>query len=227
MNDDDDIQEYVRPWRGLTEEERKEIWNVGEKKDQALRAALIQTIRDVEAKLKEKNGWPMGQLLPSSVSIAKKNTNAQTIGQTNLASAQSLATIRVACVIALNIPALTAMTSSWRCQIMAQIEGFAVVNVSWRTAFSLPTKNARTVVVCLLRWDHPQQREVMEEGFSVLGSVSQKDLVHLKRSHALFAGNFSIPLALKRTSNRKLALQNAWQSFSLALTHIIFKEEST
>jgi len=56
MNDDDDIQEYVRPWRGLTEEERKEIWNVGEKKDQALRAALIQTIRDVEAKLKEKNG---------------------------------------------------------------------------------------------------------------------------------------------------------------------------
>jgi hypothetical protein len=55
MKEDDDIQEYTRPWVGLTEEERKEIWNVGEKKDQALRAALIQTIRDVEAKLKEKN----------------------------------------------------------------------------------------------------------------------------------------------------------------------------
>lgn len=55
MTDDDDIQDYVRPWVGLTEEERKEIWNVGEKKDQALRALLIQTIRDVEAKLKEKN----------------------------------------------------------------------------------------------------------------------------------------------------------------------------
>ena len=55
MKDDDDIQDYVRPWKGLTEEERKEIWNVGEKKDQALRALLIQTIRDVEAKLKEKN----------------------------------------------------------------------------------------------------------------------------------------------------------------------------
>jgi len=67
----------------------------------------------------------------------------------------------------------------------------------------------------------------MEEGFSVLGSVSQKDLVHLKRNHALFAGNFSIPLVLKRTSNRKLALQNAWQSFSPALTHITFKEENT
>jgi hypothetical protein len=42
-------------WIGLTEDERKEIWNVGEKKDQALRAALIQTIRDVETKLKERN----------------------------------------------------------------------------------------------------------------------------------------------------------------------------
>ena len=44
-----------REWEGLTEEERKEIWNVGEKKDQTLRALLIQTIRDVEAKLREKN----------------------------------------------------------------------------------------------------------------------------------------------------------------------------
>ena len=54
-HDDDDIQNYVRPWKGLTEEERKEIWNVGEKKDQAWRALLIQTIRDVETKLKERN----------------------------------------------------------------------------------------------------------------------------------------------------------------------------
>jgi hypothetical protein len=44
-----------REWVGLTEEERKKIWNVGEKKDQALRALLIQTIRDIEAKLREKN----------------------------------------------------------------------------------------------------------------------------------------------------------------------------
>ena len=44
-----------RTWVGLTEEERKEIWNVGEKKDQAWRALLIQTIRDVETKLKERN----------------------------------------------------------------------------------------------------------------------------------------------------------------------------
>ena len=53
--EDDDIQDYKKPWIGLTEEERREIWNVGEKKDQALRALLIQTIRDIEAKLKEKN----------------------------------------------------------------------------------------------------------------------------------------------------------------------------
>jgi hypothetical protein len=44
-----------REWVGLTDEERKKIWNVGEKKDQALRALLIQAIRDIEAKLKEKN----------------------------------------------------------------------------------------------------------------------------------------------------------------------------
>jgi hypothetical protein len=55
LNDDDDIQVYQREWVGLTEEERKGIWNVGEKKDQALRALLIQAIRDIEAKLKENN----------------------------------------------------------------------------------------------------------------------------------------------------------------------------
>ena len=47
--------EAQRTWVGLTEEERKGIWNVGEKKDQALRALLIQAIRDTETKLKERN----------------------------------------------------------------------------------------------------------------------------------------------------------------------------
>jgi hypothetical protein len=51
----EDVQKIMEPWVGLTEEERKEIWNVGEKKDQALRALLIQAIRDVETKLKERN----------------------------------------------------------------------------------------------------------------------------------------------------------------------------
>jgi hypothetical protein len=51
----EDVQKIMEPWVGLTEEERKEVWNVGGKKDQALRAVLIQTIRVIEAKLKERN----------------------------------------------------------------------------------------------------------------------------------------------------------------------------
>lgn len=45
--DDDDIQDYVRPWRGLTDEEKQEayykidLWN--------------ECIAFIEAKLKEKN----------------------------------------------------------------------------------------------------------------------------------------------------------------------------
>ena len=56
-HDDDDIQNYVRPWRGLTEEERKEIWmgEVRDKKDLPWIAFVIQAIKDTEQKLKEKN----------------------------------------------------------------------------------------------------------------------------------------------------------------------------
>jgi hypothetical protein len=51
MIDDDDIQEYVRPWRGLTEEDKNEIlldairhkWN-----DRVI-------VEQIEAKLKERN----------------------------------------------------------------------------------------------------------------------------------------------------------------------------
>ena len=57
MTDDDDIQNYVRPWRGLTEEERKKIWmsEVRDKKDLPWIAFVIQAIKDTEQKLKEKN----------------------------------------------------------------------------------------------------------------------------------------------------------------------------
>ena len=56
-HDDDDIQNYVRPWRGLTEEERKEIWmgEVKDKKDLPWIAFVIQAIKNTEQKLKEKN----------------------------------------------------------------------------------------------------------------------------------------------------------------------------
>jgi hypothetical protein len=45
MTDDDDIQEYVRPWRGLTDDEIKQMGLDNYR----------QVVREVEAKLKEKN----------------------------------------------------------------------------------------------------------------------------------------------------------------------------
>jgi hypothetical protein len=51
MNDDDDIQEYVRPWRGLTEEE---ILEIRLKTFDAV-ATNYEVYRAIEAKLKEKN----------------------------------------------------------------------------------------------------------------------------------------------------------------------------
>ncbi len=44
--DDDDIQEYVRPWRGLTDEEINALDYSGTR---------IEFVRAIEAKLKEKN----------------------------------------------------------------------------------------------------------------------------------------------------------------------------
>jgi len=45
VDDDDDIQEYRRPWVGLTDEEIKELDL----------SNYVQVVRIVEAKLKEKN----------------------------------------------------------------------------------------------------------------------------------------------------------------------------
>lgn len=48
-DDDDDIQDYVRPWVGLTDEEVKAIvWNLPYEPSQ-------EHIRAIEAKIKEKN----------------------------------------------------------------------------------------------------------------------------------------------------------------------------
>ena len=49
--DDDDIQEYVRPWRGLTDEEISEI----RLKTFDAVATNYEVYRAIEAKLKEKN----------------------------------------------------------------------------------------------------------------------------------------------------------------------------
>ena len=45
MNDDDDIQDYVRPWVGLTDEEIEQMGL----------SNYIKVVRETEAKLKEKN----------------------------------------------------------------------------------------------------------------------------------------------------------------------------
>ena len=51
MSDDDDIQDYVRPWRGLTEEEQHQLWQQWiESMD-----GWGHFYRAIEAKLKEKN----------------------------------------------------------------------------------------------------------------------------------------------------------------------------
>jgi hypothetical protein len=49
--DDDDIQEYVRPWRGLTDEEIEACFEfIVEEDRQAIRFARL-----IETKLKDKN----------------------------------------------------------------------------------------------------------------------------------------------------------------------------
>ena len=51
IKDDDDIQDYVRPWVGLTEEEQHQLWTQWiESMD-----GWGSFYRAIEAKLKEKN----------------------------------------------------------------------------------------------------------------------------------------------------------------------------
>lgn len=56
MNDDDDIQEYVRPWIGLTDEEMDAIINGNITiTDSNLRDAVYAVVIDTMTTLKEKN----------------------------------------------------------------------------------------------------------------------------------------------------------------------------
>jgi len=50
-DDDDDIQDYVRPWGGLTDEEKASLWTA----DQMTQEEWQQLFAAIEAKLKEKN----------------------------------------------------------------------------------------------------------------------------------------------------------------------------
>lgn len=53
--DDDDIQDYKKPWVGLTEEEKKNIFLKWYGKHWAYTSQLQSVMDSVEAKLKEKN----------------------------------------------------------------------------------------------------------------------------------------------------------------------------
>ena len=54
MKDDDDIQDYVRPWVGLTDREIDELW-ISHHDDFGNPLSATGYERAIEAKLREKN----------------------------------------------------------------------------------------------------------------------------------------------------------------------------
>lgn len=61
MTDDDDIQDYVRPWQGLTDEEIEgaidDGFAFGLNDGNVSNEYVIRYVRVIEAKLKEKNSY--------------------------------------------------------------------------------------------------------------------------------------------------------------------------
>ena len=57
IEEDDDIQQYVRPWVGLTDEEIVHLKMLGRDLEFVSMTALRRFVRDIEAKLKDKNGF--------------------------------------------------------------------------------------------------------------------------------------------------------------------------
>jgi hypothetical protein len=55
IEDDDDIQDYVRPWVGLTYEDMIEIWNKLYKERNDVLPLPTTFAKAIESKLKEKN----------------------------------------------------------------------------------------------------------------------------------------------------------------------------
>jgi hypothetical protein len=55
MIDDDDIQEYVRPWKGLTDEEIKALAAPSDDDAIPMTGRMWVFVGDIETKLKEKN----------------------------------------------------------------------------------------------------------------------------------------------------------------------------
>jgi hypothetical protein len=53
--EDDDIQDYKKPWVGLTDKEVELYWDWEDFQIGAGRSTIFEMVRDIEAKLKEKN----------------------------------------------------------------------------------------------------------------------------------------------------------------------------
>jgi len=96
------------------------------------------------------------------VSIARRNTSAQTTGWISRAFAPSHAVINLAYLNGLSTLALTVMISLWRGLTTAQIVDSVTANVFWKIVCNQKTKNARTVAVCLRLLDQPPLQEEMD-----------------------------------------------------------------
>jgi hypothetical protein len=55
IEEDDDIQDYKRPWVGLTQQEVEDYWDWEDWQTGAGRSTIFEMVRDIEAKLKKRN----------------------------------------------------------------------------------------------------------------------------------------------------------------------------
>jgi len=55
VEEDDDIQDYKKPWVGLTDDEIEGYWDWEDFQCGCGKGTLFEMVRNIEAKLKEKN----------------------------------------------------------------------------------------------------------------------------------------------------------------------------